>query len=39
MDTLFTIFKSSKTPGSRRLILNLTDEKNLKRIDKNAALS
>ena len=39
MDTIFMDFKKSKTSDLHRLLLNLTDEINLKRSDKYVALS
>ena len=38
-NTIFVNFKNSKTSGAHRLLLNLTDKINLKRIDKYVALS
>ena len=39
MDDIFMNSENSKTTDLHRLILNLTDEKNLKRSDKYVALS
>ena len=39
MDTIFMNYENSKTSGPRRLLLNLTDKTNLKRIDKYVALT
>ena len=39
MNTIFTNSKISKTSGTYRLLLNYTDEINLKRSDKCVALS
>ena len=39
MDTIFMNLKNSKTSSRYRLLLNLTDKINLKRIDKYVALS
>ena len=39
MDTAFMYSRNSKTSDSHRLILDLTDKKNLKRSDKYVALS
>ena len=39
MDTLFMIFKNSKTSDSHRLFLCLTDKKNLNKGVKYVALS
>ena len=39
MDTIFTNSKNSKTPDPYGLLLNLTDQINLKRSDKYVALS
>ena len=39
MDTIFMNSKNSKTSDPHRLLLNLTDNMNLKIIDKNVALS
>ena len=39
MDTIFTNSKNSKTSGPHRLLLNLSDKKNLKRSDIYLALS
>ena len=38
-NTLFVNFKNSKTSDAHRLLLNLADKINLKRIDKYVALS
>ena len=39
MDTIFMNSKNSKTSDPNRLLLNLADEINLKKSDKNVALS
>ena len=39
MDTIFMNSKNSETSDPRRLLLNLTDKKNLKRNDKHVTLS
>ena len=39
MDTIFMNSENSKTSQSNRLLLNLSDKINLKRIDKYVALS
>ena len=39
MDTILMKLENSKTSDSHRLILNLSDKVNLKRIDKYIALS
>ena len=39
MDTIFMNSENSKTTDTHRLLLNLTDEINLKRSDKYVALS
>ena len=39
MNTMFINSKNSKTSGPHRLLLNLTNEINLKRSDKYVALS
>ena len=39
MNTIFTNSKNSKTSDAHRLLLNLTDEIDLKRKDKYIALS
>ena len=39
MDTIFNNSGNSKTSNPYRLLLNLSDKLNLKRSDKNAALS
>ena len=39
MDTIFMNSQNSKTSQSNRLLLNLSDKINLKRIDKYVALS
>ena len=39
MDTIFMNSKNFKTSDSHRLLLNITDKLNFKRIDKNAVLS
>ena len=39
MDTIFTNSENSKTSDLQRLILNLLDKINVKRIDKYVALS
>ena len=38
MDTIFMNYKKSKTSDPHRLILNLSEKINLKRIDKYVAL-
>ena len=39
MDTIFMNSKNSRTSDSHRLLINLTDQINLKRSDKYVALS
>ena len=39
MDTIFTNSENSKTSNPHRLLLNLSDQMNLKKSDKYAALS
>ena len=39
MDTIFTNSGNSKTSNPHRLLLNLSDQMNLKKSDKYAALS
>ena len=39
MDTIFMNFESSKISNPHRLLLNLTDKKNLKKSDEYVALS